>query len=326
MLLAVAASACESSRGAVPAAPPPATSTSTATPVPPTPTRTPRPTATPTATPSPPPEASASGPASGCGRPRTPGLVIETLPAAVDNREVRIYTPTGYDPAKPAPVVLNFHGLGQSAEQQETYSGLAPLADAKGFLLVTPEGGGNPRGWNIEGVYNENGIDDMAVIDALFARLQAVACIDATRVFATGHSNGGEMAVQLACKTPERIAAIAVVSGMDYGTCEGGKPIPLLNFHGSADRLVPYLDTVDSLNAWAAQNGCSTNTASDRVSASVTRQTWQGCAAPVVSYIIQSAGHTWPGAKVPGGQGVTTQEIDASALMWDFFAAHPRRH
>jgi polyhydroxybutyrate depolymerase len=41
--------------------------------------------------------------------------------------------------------------------------------------------------------------------------------------------------------------------------------------------------------------------------------------------IIEQGGHTWPGgASLPGFLvGETTQDISASALLWDFYQAHP---
>jgi polyhydroxybutyrate depolymerase len=55
----------------------------------------------------------------------------------------------------------------------------------------------------------------------------------------------------------------------------------------------------------------------------VTGETWSGCqaGADVVFYTIEGGGHGWPGS--PGGAGVTTNEINATNVIWDFFAAHP---
>ncbi|HEY5845603.1 MAG TPA: hypothetical protein VIT42_02320 [Microlunatus sp.] len=43
-------------------------------------------------------------------------------------------------------------------------------------------------------------------------------------------------------------------------------------------------------------------------------------------YRVTGGGHTWPGTAVDlSPLGVTTQEIDATALMWEFFEDHPKR-
>jgi polyhydroxybutyrate depolymerase len=47
--------------------------------------------------------------------------------------------------------------------------------------------------------------------------------------------------------------------------------------------------------------------------------------AEVVFYTVAGGGHTWPG----GGEmpvffaGLTTHDVDATRLMWDFFQHHP---
>jgi polyhydroxybutyrate depolymerase len=43
-------------------------------------------------------------------------------------------------------------------------------------------------------------------------------------------------------------------------------------------------------------------------------------------YEVAEGGHTWPGTDVDlSALGATTQEINASQTMWEFFKAHPRR-
>ncbi|MEY9894364.1 poly(3-hydroxybutyrate) depolymerase [Catenulispora sp. MAP5-51] len=52
---------------------------------------------------------------------------------------------------------------------------------------------------------------------------------------------------------------------------------------------------------------------------------WTSCTdgTEVVNYAIADGGHTWPGATVDSGPGVTTHAIDATRLITSFFAAHP---
>ena len=46
-------------------------------------------------------------------------------------------------------------------------------------------------------------------------------------------------------------------------------------------------------------------------------------------YVVEGGGHTWPGStfelspEVEEVIGLTTHEISANDLMWDFFVAHP---
>jgi len=59
----------------------------------------------------------------------------------------------------------------------------------------------------------------------------------------------------------------------------------------------------------------------------VTRREYTQCVshAPVILYTIDGGGHAWPGGKyLPEWfTGFTTQSIDASRLMWEFFKDHP---
>jgi polyhydroxybutyrate depolymerase len=48
----------------------------------------------------------------------------------------------------------------------------------------------------------------------------------------------------------------------------------------------------------------------------------------VDAYTIEGGGHTWPGGKqyLPKAiVGTVNRDVDATALMWAFFAAHPRQ-
>lgn len=51
--------------------------------------------------------------------------------------------------------------------------------------------------------------------------------------------------------------------------------------------------------------------------------------ADVALYVVEGAGHTWPGSKsskaIAQFVGPTTLSIDADALMWRFFQRHPLR-
>ncbi len=56
-------------------------------------------------------------------------------------------------------------------------------------------------------------------------------------------------------------------------------------------------------------------------------QSWEGCReeATVTLYTIEGGGHAWPGAAAAAGQAAGTDTINATEVIWDFFAAHPRR-
>lgn len=258
----------------------------------------------------------------GCGSSFPAGDSIGDL----GERWFRLHVPESYDPGHPAALVLNFHGYGRTAGDQEAYSGFVPISDREGFILVTPEGSGEPQGWDIVGVYAEDGVDDTAFIADLVDHLEASLCINPGAVFALGMSNGAEMASQLACDQPEVFAAIAAVAGLLYQDCEG-QPVSVIAFHGTDDWNVFYDWIPDEWQSWAAHDGC-TGGETGSVTEHVTLLRATGCpeGIDVVLYTIDGGGHTWPGAPDDtGGVGYTTHEIDASELAWAFFAAHTRR-
>ena len=61
-------------------------------------------------------------------------------------RSYRLYVPVGYEPGAPTPLVLNFHGFGANALEQERYAEMPTAADKYGFIVATPEGTGQPAG------------------------------------------------------------------------------------------------------------------------------------------------------------------------------------
>lgn len=267
------------------------------------------------------PEAAYPFASAACGSATTVGNFIETI----DGRSYRLHVPIGYDPNVPAALMVNFHGYGRTAAEQEQYSGLAPIADREGFVLVTPEGSGSPQGWNIVGIYNEDGVDDVAFTSALVQQVQGEFCIDSARIYAIGISNGAEMASQVACDLPQTFAAVAAVAGVIDQGCT--TPVPVVAFHGTADENVPFDWAPGAVADWATTNGCSQAEQTTSVSKHVDLVVYQGCtsAADVAFYVIDGGGHTWPGADDDaGGVGPTTHEISASEIAWQFFQAHPR--
>ena len=266
------------------------------------------------------------------------GLSVNTMTSGGIQRSYRLYVPTSYDGSSPLPLVLNFHGLGGSAKQQEGASHFTDIAEREGFVLVSPDGTNQPRRWFIYGPLERGYVDDYAFVDDLIDQVSASVCIDPSRIYATGMSNGAALSAQLGCND-DRIAAVAPVAGAVYSPllCGGTKPEPIIAFHGTDDPLVPFNGgTGGRLNAtlqplrqtmhdWAVHNSCDLTLQTQRVASDVTLERYTNCdqGADVELYVIEGGGHTWPGSdRQPRILGNTTQSIDASELIWRFFAAH----
>lgn len=261
-------------------------------------------------------------------------------------REYNLHVPSSYTGNQAMPLVFSFHGFTSNNFQQDLYSELPAKSQETGFILVTPQGLPNADGyphWNSSQQPSPEP-DDVAFVDELLSALQSQLCIDPARVFATGISNGGFMSSRLGCSLSNRIAAIAPVAGTSFfGSCSS-RAVPVIAFHGTNDLLVPFGPIeATAIPAWATHNGCAGPAAENPLTGTtgVRLVRYDGCVdgATVELYVIfdadlgtpgdQGGGHAWPGSTlvVPPPYdaivGLTTHEIRANDLMWDFFLAHP---
>ena len=224
-------------------------------------------------------------------------------------------------------MVLNFHGFGSNPEQQNAVSAFVPMSDREGFILVTPDGG---IGWRF--AQSARDANTVFVRDVV-ASVGADLCIDPKRIFATGKSQGGFMSSWLGCIAPEILAAIAPVSGM-YEPTEGCGPMPIMEFHGTADSLIPfgggrvlvlgnYPGAVAVMQKWAHSNRCAGTPETIQLTPHVQKITYRDCNAATIQFITD-AGHTWPGTTIREGDNSPPADLAASELIWEFFKAHPK--
>jgi len=290
-------------------------------------------------------------------RPATAGTTTRTITVDGDARAYRLTVPKGYRTTRPAPLLLDFHGLGSDKEQQALYSRLETKGAAAGYVVVVPDGsGGAAKRWVPPPLPGS----DVDFVQALLTTIERELCIDARRVDATGMSSGAVFSTALPCALPGTFAAVAPVAGVNgHGVCASGPPVAVVAFHGTDDGIVPYAGgryfsgvradvlpeairaraaelsalsarpVTTAVGEWAAFDGCAPSPRDTKVASDVTRTAYGRCKAgtAVVLYTVQGGGHTWPGAPAVRFTrlGATTQSIDASDLMLRFFAAHPRK-
>ena len=189
-------------------------------------------------------------PGSGSDGPRFsgPGNFDLTLQVGSKTRTFLVHLPPAFAERGPLPVLLAFHGGGGSAQGFQKYAGLDTVADREGFVVVYPDGTGRfgrrLLTWNAGGCCGrarEERADDVGFALRVLADLARDLPLDRTRVYATGHSNGGMMAYRLAAEAAERIAAIAPVAGaMQLATFAPAKPVPVLHVHSVDDPRALY--------------------------------------------------------------------------------------
>jgi polyhydroxybutyrate depolymerase len=259
-----------------------------------------------------------------------------------EKRDYLLYVPRSYDRSKPTPLVISMHGAGLWGASQRDISRWNDLADRKGFIVVYPSGVGGKgvRVWRAEP--GDGLTKDVRFISELIDTLSRSYNIDSTRIYANGLSNGGGMSFVLSCKLSDRIAAVGMVAAaqtLPWTWCTDHRPVPMIAFHGTADPEIPYNGGSSWISPrpfpstprwaanWARRNRCGPDPVESTVAPDVTRRTYTSCAddAAVVLYTVQGGGHTWPGGtRLPEWfVGRTTRSIDATSLMWAFFADHP---
>src|SRR3989449_393771 len=224
-------------------------------------------------------------------------------------REYVLYVPRSYDRAKPTPLVISLHGAGMWGAAQKETSQWNRVADEHGFIVVYPsgEGGGGPRVWHEGGGAGPS--RDVRFISELIDTLEVRYNIDPRMIYANGLSNGGGMSFVLSCTMSDRIAAVGLVAAahlLPWEWCTDRRPVPMIAFHGTADRQVPYNggkswvapNPFPNVPAWAAnwarRNRCAPTPSDSAVATDVTRRSFTSCAgdAAVVLYTIKGGGHT----------------------------------
>lgn len=275
----------------------------------------------------------------GCAAPNpddaTPGAPesVVTLDVGGTERSYRLAVPATVDAEHPAGLILNLHGSGSNAIQQSAYSQLPVQGVARGYIVATPDSVGGQ--WQMAGV----GEDD-AFLTSVIDLLGSSYCIDLKRVHAAGISLGSWKATITACTHPDRIASLALVAEeVPPRNCAR----PVVAFHGTADRVVPYGEGADAgvvvtgANAglpgakanmanWAENGGCTTPPAVEQLAPDVEHWVFADCdpGISVEFYSVKGGGHTWPGSPVDVDRlGPVTRTVDATGLALDWFDAHP---
>lgn len=203
----------------------------------------------------------AGAPTAGCGTTHKLQNGTITITVGGASRKYILRVPDGYDSSHPYRLVLAFAESGSSASSvaSRNYFTLATM-DKTMTIFAAPDATDGAGTWSK---------NDLAFVDAIVAQLEGDFCVDKTRLFATGFSFGGGMAMALACTRADVFRAVAFFSGADLtGSCPTTltKPIAYYASQASEDSggkpaTSPMTGEVKQAQ-FAALNGCMAEPAS----------------------------------------------------------------
>lgn len=254
-------------------------------------------------------------------------------------REYIYYYPSSADPE--CPLVFVCHGYTGTAQGIMDYSEFNQLADEFGFAVCYPQGtldGYDNTFFNVGYDFQNNEtVDDVAYLQNLSAYFQSINSIDATKVFCTGMSNGGDLCYMLACEASETFRAVAPISGMIMqdimDECDPDSEVSIFEIHGTQDNVTYFDGDPNNNDGWGAypsipetmtffnnlfnlqllstENLPNTNTNDGSTVTSEKYGSSNSCT-EVWLYTVEGGGHDWPGA-------YGNMDINASREAWLFF-------
>jgi polyhydroxybutyrate depolymerase len=275
------------------------------------------------------------------------GDSVVTLTSGNVQRDAILHVPTGYDKTKPTELVLNFHGFTSNAPEQVILTRMNAAADKRNIIVAYPDG--VAASWNAGDCCGDswtNNVDDVQFTKDLLAKLEGDYCVDPKRVYAAGFSNGGFLSHRLGCEMSNVFGAIAPVSGvmgLDPSTCTPQRAMPVLDFHGTGDPIVPYnggtpvipidlgsafirfRSVSSTIDAWRKIDDCLGGGTTIYQNGDATCTEYDSCkgGAVVTHCKIDNGGHEWPGGVAVPLLGNTSNDISATDTMLNFFDAHP---
>lgn len=252
------------------------------------------------------------------------------------NREFSFFRPANPE-YKKLPLVIDFHGAGGTVAPGFADNAWLQIARREKFFLLKPQAVSDQMNsytyWNVGW---DVGRDDSAFVQTLMDLIIKQQDIDIDRIYVTGMSSGGHMALFTGQVLQDRIAAVAPISGSIITTRLPNytfkKPMPLCNINGSSDTIVNinggdwYAAWGDIRNAYVKNNKVASEPVMTYLpdinkndGSSVIKYEYRGTsiASDIDDYRIINGGHS-----VPGIESVANQDINAYEVIWAFFKKH----
>ena len=173
--------------------------------------------------------------------------------------------------------------------------------------------------------YSVDGDRDVQFVSDILKTIPSQYCVDSTRIFAVGMSNGGAFATTVGCKLGDQIKAVASVSGAYYQSCRSEERTPsLLVVHSQDDRQAPFKGVVarrlppvpQYVEQQAIERHCKTDV-QDVYTGKATYYKWVDCDdnSSVQFVVLRKQAHGWltlPQVSVQQTQGT-------AGYIWKFF-------
>jgi len=264
------------------------------------------------------------------------GVLGEWVRSGGENRTYVLRLPPSYEEGQPAPLLILFHGAGDTGAGFQAAIAMDSIADEAGFITVYPDG--------LNGVWYR---EDVRFTRTLIAHLSEGLSVEAERIYAAGFSRGAKLGFYLACAMSTELAGVASVGAtMLLSTAQACNPshgIPIIFIQGTADPVSPWngatvgndvlLPMSETVSAWTWFNECPDDpiveSLPDTVEDGTQVQTslYESCrdGSEVMLYTVHGGGHTWPGSPYewPAWTGTVSREINAGDEIIEFFQRHP---
>ncbi len=195
------------------------------------------------------------------------------------DRQAQVHIPSNYTTTTRYPLLILLHGYGATGPVQSIYMGLDTRVDSKQYVLVTPDGTENRNGtrfWNATPACcafseEDQRVNDIAYIRGLIEEAADTYSIDSARIGLVGHSNGGFMALRMACEASDLVVSVVSLAGStwedDSSCAPATNPVSVLTLHGTDDGTIPYTgrefdggsypDAMETTRRFAAHAGCN---------------------------------------------------------------------
>lgn len=224
-------------------------------------------------------------------------------------RSYKAFIPAGYDSSKAYPVIIGMGGWQHSNDTFRGYAGLESEVGNEAIVLYPQAAITNGEyAWGGAPYSNTTVSQDANAIRAAVNDLASNYSINRSKVFAVGLSNGGGMALGLACQAPDLVAGVAGVAGAYYNPTTNGcssTPVPTLIMHAPNDDIVsynggvrhgaPYRSVDAVMRQFQSKNRCVVNGISGVGTTGIGTVTvkFSNCAATTTHIRVNNGGHTW---------------------------------